>query len=185
MAAVEQLQFLERLRHVLLDLSIRMSIDTPVFDEVQRELAVVTSLLRSETSATEGNMHSVVPYTSQPNTVGRPKFDISMEQLQYLVNWDLSSRDIANALGVSQSTIKRRLREYGISVRGQTSEITDANVDAAAREIQSQFPNAGYRRVHSQLLVQGIRISQLRLRESLERTDPDGIAMRWLKQVIV
>lgn len=195
-------QFLQSLRNVLLDMSrrleqdvnedlvdyvmfrmdqisqhlFRMSIDTPVFHEVQRSLAVVTSLL----SEAEGNMHSATPCTSQQATGGRPKFEISMEQLQYLVDWDLTSRDIAEALGVSQSTIKRRLREYGISVKGQKTDITDADLDAAVREVQSQFPNVGYRRVHSQLLVCGIRTPQLRVRESLQRTDPDGVAMRWL-----
>ena len=58
--------------------------------------------------------------------MGRPRFDIPKEQLQYFVDWDLTTVDIAQALGVSQSTIKRRLREYGISIRRNRTVITGA-----------------------------------------------------------
>ena len=81
---------------------------------------------------------------------------------------------------MSESTFKRRLREYHISVKGQKTEITDADLDAAVRIIYCQFPNAGYRRVHSQLLLRGINTLQLRVKESLQRTDPDGVVKRWL-----
>ena len=56
-------------------------------------------------------------------------------------------------------------------------------MDAAVREIQSaEFPNAGYRRVQPQLFLFlfGIRTPQLRVRESLQITDTDGVAMRWV-----
>ena len=48
------------------------------------------------------------------------------------------------------------------------------------KNIQDMFPNAGYRRVQSQLCLSGIKVSQLRVRESMQRTDPEGVATRWL-----
>ena len=39
-------------------------------------------------------------------SVGRPRFEISKDQLEYLVEHELKTPDIAEALGVSVSTIK-------------------------------------------------------------------------------
>ena len=46
--------------------------------------------------------------------------------------------------------------------------------------IQRMSPNAGYRRVQSQLFLNGIKVAQRRVREAMHRTDPEGVAMRWL-----
>jgi predicted transcriptional regulator len=107
-------------------------------------------------------------------------FKIPREQLEYMLHYDLSTGDIAEALGVSKSTIKRRLREYDISIRAAQCNMTDDELDALVRDIQSQFPNAGYRRVYSQLRSRDIKVPQSRVRESMHRTDPEGVSMRWL-----
>ena len=86
---------------------------------------------------------------------------------------------IAQALGVSKSTIKQRIREYGISVRWRVV-LDDSGLDTLVRDIQREFPNAGYRRIHSQLKSRGVKVRQSRVRESMHRTDPEGVAMRWL-----
>lgn len=54
----------------------------------------------------------------------------------------------AGSVGVSRCTIKRRLREYGISIRGRQTDIPDAEL---VRYIQTEFPNAGCRRMQSRL----------------------------------
>ena len=41
-------------------------------------------------------------------SVGRPRFEISKDQLEYFVEDELVCPDIAEALGVSASAIKRR-----------------------------------------------------------------------------
>ena len=111
---------------------------------------------------------------------GRPRMEISREQLEYLVENDISIPDIAQVLGVSVSTVKRRLREFGISSTERKTPISDTDLDAAVRGIQRMFPNAGYRRVQSQLFLNGIKVAQRRVREAMHRTDPEGVAMRWL-----
>ena len=70
----------------------------------------------------------------------------------------------AQALGVSKSTMKRRVREYGIS-DGPRVVLDDSELDTLARDIQREFPKA---------------VTQSRVRESMHRTDPEGVAMRWL-----
>ena len=80
-----------------------------------------------------------------PNgAAGRPKFDIPQEQLQYLIDYEISMTKIAQALGVSKSTIKRRVREHGISV-GPRVVLDDSELDILVRDIQREFPNAGWR----------------------------------------
>ena len=44
--------------------------------------------------------------------------------------------------------IKRRVREYGISVRLQEGILSDNELDALVRDMQREFPNAGYRRIY-------------------------------------
>ena len=111
---------------------------------------------------------------------GRPKFEISQEQLEYFLFYDFHVTDIAEALGVSKSTIQRRLRDYGISVTLTMSQLTNEQLDDKVRQIKNDFPNAGYRRVYSQLCCQGIKVPQSRVREAMQRVDPLGVAQRWL-----
>lgn len=65
-----------------------------------------------------------------------------------------------------------------MSLRERLTEIMDSALDVPVREFHSEFRNAGYQSVQSQLLLRGIRTTQIRVRESLQRTDPDGVAMR-------
>ncbi|CAB4039385.1 uncharacterized protein LOC110239820, partial [Paramuricea clavata] len=91
--------------------------------------------------------------------------------------------DIAQALGVSRSTIFRRMRTFGLSVGQRMTYISDENLVITIRQVQQDFPNAGYRRLCSQLLIRGIRVPQMAVRNAMHRIDPEGVAMRWLQLV--
>ena len=52
---------------------------------------------------------------------------------------------------MSESTIKRRMRGYNISITDRRTVISDDGLDNIVRSIHRDFPNAGYRRVQSQL----------------------------------
>ncbi|CAB3994164.1 uncharacterized protein LOC110239820, partial [Paramuricea clavata] len=112
---------------------------------------------------------------------GRPGLDISLEQLNYFLNYQFSISDIARTLGVSQSTIFRRMRKYGLFGRSNLPPLSDDELDAKMREVLQEFPNAGYRRVISQLAVAGLNPPQMSVRESMRRVDPQGVAVRWLR----
>ena len=168
---------LYRLQQVASHLSrIAGSVPGNVFADVQHSLGEVTSILADA----EHNWQPAPTVLCSAGLVGRPRFEISKDQLEYFVEYELTCPDIAEALGVSVSTIKRRLREFNISIRDTMTDISDTNLDAVVRNIQADFPNAGYRRMQSQLNLRGIKVSQSRVRESMQRTDPDGVAMRWL-----
>ena len=123
----------------------RIAVNTTVFEEVQSRLTIVTSVL----TEAETTLQPIIPSTSQSGLWSCTRlFEIPLEQLQYLLDWVLTTTlDIAQVFGVSQSAIKRRLREYGLSVSGRQTNITDAALGKAIRSVQAEFPNAGYRRV--------------------------------------
>jgi hypothetical protein len=191
-----------RLRQTLLDLSRRLqsSPDENVLDFVIFRLEQICGHLARMGNRFNTTFHAILDVISllrnlslqnrsfpsvleqtRSNSVGRPKFVITREQLVYMLEYDISVPNIAHVLGVSQSTIKRRLREYGISIRSdQDTALTDIALDELVRGVQEQFPNAGYRRIYSVLRSRSIRVTQARVRDSLHRTDPEGVAMRWL-----
>jgi hypothetical protein len=202
-AAQERRQFIRNMRLSLLDLSRRLEhgateddVDYVIFrlrqitrhllrlggveglpEEVQNNLLTVTMLLNQ---VEDEHIRPAVQPTRHHGCRGRPRFEIPREQLEYLVSYDFSFVDIAKALGVSVSTINRRAREYGISVRERQTVITNEELDTVVLGIKAEFPNAGYRRVHSQLMVRNIKVPQLSVREAMHRCDPEGVAMRWL-----
>lgn len=51
---------------------------------------------------------------------GRPSYEISEEQLLYLLEQGFQVCDISNILGVSARTVERRMSTFGLSVSGIT-----------------------------------------------------------------
>lgn len=132
------------------------------FNPTLHAILEVISLLRN-LNLQNRSLPRVLQQT-RSSSVGRPKFVITREQLVYMLDYDISVPAIARVLGVSQSTIKRRLTEYGISIRSdQDATLTDMALDELVRDVQEQFPNAGYRRIYSVLRSRSIRVTQARL----------------------
>ena len=140
-------EFLQNLRLHLIDLSRRLEQDPSddVADYVLYRLQQVASHLSRIAGSAPGNVfedvkhslgevasiladseHNWQPFTTvlcSTGSVGRPRFEISKDQLEYFVENELTCPDIAEALGVSVSTIKRRLREFNISIRATLTDI--------------------------------------------------------------
>ena len=71
--------------------------------------------------------------------------------------------------------VNRRLSIYGLSILQTYSTLTDGELDAATLQLISQYPNCGYRRMIGLLRGIGINVQQSRVRESMRRSDPQGI----------
>ena len=65
---------------------------------------------------------------------GRPRIDVSEEQLASLLSFQFKIADIATMLQVSPSTISRRIMEFGLSDAQAYSSITDSELEAIACE---------------------------------------------------
>ena len=112
---------------------------------------------------------------------GRPKLNITREQLQFLLERAFSVPDIARIIGVSVSTIERRLHEFHVAARSFYFDIDDETLDRTIRDISRSFPSAGYRKMTGFLLSRGIKVQQERIRGSMCRVDPVGVLIRSLE----
>ena len=59
---------------------------------------------------------------------GRPRYNITKQQLEYFLDFGFTATGISAMLGVSEPTIRRRLQEFGLSNRNFTT-ISDAALD--------------------------------------------------------
>ena len=50
---------------------------------------------------------------------GRPSFEISEEQLQFLLEQGFKVKQISSILGVSSRTVERRMSSFGLSISGR------------------------------------------------------------------
>ena len=179
--SVESLEALsikaERVHHLmatLVDIVPRMENNLPLIESV-------VSTLSSIAGGSHSDHHSCgfsVP-TFISGERGRPKLVISRDMLENLLGNHFSVRRIAQLLHTSLSTVRRRMHDFGLSVRSTYSIISDAQLDTLVRELQHQYPNCGYRLLKGHLAAMGYRIEESRIRNSHQRVDPIGIMSRW------
>ena len=116
---------------------------------------------------------------------GAPSYYLLQCQLEFLIGFHITVPEIAALLGVSTSTIRRRMRQYGLSIRQQYTQLANTTLDQLILEILSEHPNSGYRMVCSYLSDGGIRISQQRARDSLARIDPLSVVYEYIVDSIM
>ncbi|KAL5479147.1 hypothetical protein EMCRGX_G000505 [Ephydatia muelleri] len=146
---------------------------------VQMALCFLNELLEAKRRC----YHRTQPPTDVTGNVGRPRFTVSYEQLEYLIDSHFTVPQIADIIGISQRTVHRRMSEFGLSISGQYANITDDYLDQVVRSIQNEFPLCGNRLMRGHLLALGLRVQQQRIRESQRRVDHDGSMMRRLSTV--
>lgn len=112
---------------------------------------------------------------------GRPSFDIPRDVLEYLLDIHLSVPKIASIVGVSVSTIRRRMSEYELSVRDTYNRMSDQELDDVLSTANREFPTWGARQMYGYLISQDIRVQHRRVQESLSRIDPEGSFLRRLR----
>lgn len=111
-----------------------------------------------------------------PSGCGRPSYIVGRGQLVYFIEHGFIAQQMFNMLGVSLSTIRRRMNEYGLSIQQTYSAINNDELNHLVRQCLSAFPNAGYRMVGGWLHQNGHRVQETRVRQSLREVDPVGIA---------
>ncbi|XP_019858490.1 PREDICTED: uncharacterized protein LOC109586726 [Amphimedon queenslandica] len=104
--------------------------------------------------------------------LGRPRVKIDEVQLEFLIESSFRVSDIAAMFGCSKRTIERRINYLGLN---RYSCISENDLDSRVREIIQMHPNCGEKSVTGRLRSYGIRVQRQRIRDSLERVDPDGV----------
>ena len=92
--------------------------------------------------------------------VGRPQYDVPEQALEMLLENRFTVPQISNMMGVSVSTIRRRMSALGLSVTGYYSNLSDSELDEIVRSIQWQYPMCGNQQMHGHLLRMGHCIQQ-------------------------
>ena len=76
-------------------------------------------------------------------------------------------------LGVSESTIQMRFREFNLSTRCYTN-LSEEQLDQIVSSIKDDFQQSGYRILTGILRSRGICVPQRHILESLRRVDLEG-----------
>ena len=77
--------------------------------------------------------------------LGWPRLVVSQEQLEKLLEMQFDCPTIAKLLGVSLSTIRRRMNDYGLSVKSYYSTLSDQDLDQLVLQLKCDYPSSGYR----------------------------------------
>ena len=112
------------------------------------------------------------------SSTGRPRLDVDIEDIEFLRGLRLSYTKIASFLGVSRSTIYRRMEEYGVSIDSKYTEISDGDLDRQISLIKTQHPHDGERLLIAHLSSRRIIVPRTRIRASINGVDPESTALR-------
>ena len=107
---------------------------------------------------------------------GRPRFDISKDQLEYLSSLSFSWTDIAAILGVSRMTIYRRRQEFNLPTRRDT--LSDTELRQLIVAWKTEMPNIGVTMITGRVLASGHHVRRERIRQVIRRVDPLSTALR-------
>lgn len=114
--------------------------------------------------------------TIQTGHRGRPRFDVSANQLEYLASLSFSWSAIANMLGVSRMTLYRRRVQFGMLQRGRT--VRNDELLMLLRTMRSEYPHMGEVMVLGRLRALGYSVCRERVRMAIRQTDPINTALR-------
>ncbi len=164
---------------LVLDLTEELSPDQMEGLEIVRScLGIVRAMQRlSQSLVSRRSSRAVCTHTG---AVGRPRYEIPESNLTFLLENRFTVPQIACMIGVSISTVRRRMTDLGLSVRALYSNTSDTELDDIVGDIHHQHPTCGNIQMQGHLLSRGYRIQQVRVRDSLRRIDPNGTALRRL-----
>ena len=114
---------------------------------------------------------------------GAQKLNLSLNMLMYYLESGFTIPDVSAMLNVSCSTLKRRMKEYGIRKSDFYSLMKDNKLDQVIVSILKDFPNSGYKKMKGFLLSRGHRMQENKIRELMRRVDLEGVLLRITYQV--
>lgn len=151
-------------------------------DDLHQLKAVLYSLLSVRQRYEESTIHMEDVSYSTPlarsSGRGRPRFQISAEQLEYLRSLSFSWTDIASLLGVSRMTICRHRVDCGL-LHEQRDVLSDVELDEIIVELKRDLPYSGQVMLLGRLRSMGYYTTRARVRESIRRVDPLNTPLRW------
>ena len=117
-------------------------------------------------------------YRNRHRSRGRPKIEITENELQNLLELRFTQVEIASLYGCSARTVRRRILSYNIQEIVEFSEMSDQDLDELVAQFVNTFPCAGQKTLAGYLQTQNHHIQRWRIRESMLRVDPCGVQQR-------
>ncbi|XP_039468510.1 uncharacterized protein LOC116314664 [Oreochromis aureus] len=149
-------------------------------DQVEIPQSILNALIELSTVLSMEDVNEQTPsqVSVSEGKLGRPNYNVSPVQLQILTEMFLSITQIAKLLGISVRTVKRRLHEYGISIKQCYSTTSDEELDNLVSSIKTRTPHVGYRMMKGMLQAMGHHVQWKRVYSSMHRVDSAGIFSR-------
>ena len=156
-------------------------VNEEVLDIIRKLLNIISS------TCEEFGVNSIVSDWQTPIVVshqrGRPKYDLPRGQILFFIEHGFTCSRISSMLGISQSTLHRRMSEYGLSIRNTYSGISESELRDLISHAHESFPNAGYRFIQGWLNQRGLRIQECRIRQLMREVDPIGVVNRFFRSI--
>lgn len=112
-----------------------------------------------------------------PGTCGAPTFFIPKCVLENFIEEGFTVGEISKLLAVSESTIYRRMSQYGLS-KFEFTDISDKELDVEVENVAKEFPYCGENFIKQILFEKGVKVQRMRIRDSIHRVDDDAVNMR-------
>jgi len=141
-----------------------------------RNLSVQLQQCRNDMSDFVGESAYSSRTDSRKGGPGHPRYVIEEDQIRFLREMHFPWKTIADLLGVSESTLRRRRLMYGMTDHEESSwtQISDSDLERIVQEIQELTPNIGQARLLGALRSRGLNIQRWRVRNCLRTLDPVG-----------
>ena len=139
----------------------RLNVTENLVDLFRRALSFLQDICENDSQKVVNPVAlcQVMDYNAGCAVIGRPRFVIQEELLEQLLEMNFNCNVIAKLLGVSLRTVRRRMEEYGLSVRSRYSTISDENLDQLVMHLKHYYPSSGYRIIHGILKAKDIESS--------------------------
>jgi len=113
----------------------------------------------------------------QISHLGRPKKDVTVDDILSLRQLNYSWKKICDLLHISRSTLYRRMQESGISV-DDYAKLSESSLDKIIQDIKVNHPKDGERLMQGHLSRIGLNVRRKELRSAIHRVDPHGLEVR-------
>lgn len=108
---------------------------------------------------------------------GHPSYNLDLHQVASIKMLPFTMQDISNILGISRTTLWRRVKDSNLTF----DNVSDEDLDKKVENIKVIYPLIGERMVIGMLRSQGTSVQRWKIRESIHIVDPFNSALRWLR----
>ena len=152
---------------------------------------VESNIFADESYLPEMTAHSVrCPEEHNEGACGRPRKLLEKEEIANLFEMHNSWHTVAQLLGISEKTLRRRRHEYGMSIassvgpRSTFTKISDEDLCTVISDALRILPNAGESYIIGACRSRNLHVQRWRIREAILRVDPVSRALRRTTSII-